>query len=230
MDKCPYFTSSFPCASPVHLHLRRRIDIVAKKHDGGRGQAFVVFAEQTAATAALRGLSGEQFYGRNLVRTRLHPSTIPHFYALLTIQDIVYAKKPSNATLAREDPSKSREAAAIKAAKLVVSNAQGEYEQLEKEREEQEAGLGKRQLDDAEAGPNAKRAKQDEGDDEEMEIEMEDDEDGAWSHLHLEIVSKSFHSRPALPQANGSGVYLICTNLPPECNEDIMGALFSQSV
>lgn len=142
----------------------------------------------------------------------------------------MYAKKPSNATLAREDPSKSREAAAIKAAKLVVSNAQGEYEQLEKEREEQEAGLGKRQLDDAEAGPNAKRAKQDEGDDEEMEIEMEDDEDGAWSHLHLEIVSKSFHSRPALPQANGSGVYLICTNLPPECNEDIMGALFSQSV
>lgn len=44
----------------------RRIDIVAKKHDGGRGQAFVVFAEQAAATAAMRGLSGEPFYERDL--------------------------------------------------------------------------------------------------------------------------------------------------------------------
>ena len=36
---------------------------------------------------------------------------------------------------------------------------------------------------------------------------------------------------PALPEANGAaGVSLICTNLPPECNEGIMGALFSQYV
>lgn len=39
---------------------------MAKKHDGGRGQAFVVFAEQAAATAAMRGLSGEPFYERDL--------------------------------------------------------------------------------------------------------------------------------------------------------------------
>jgi len=43
------------------------LDIVAKKHDGGRGQAFVVFAEQTAATSAMRGLTGEHFYGKALV-------------------------------------------------------------------------------------------------------------------------------------------------------------------
>lgn len=62
----------------------------------------------------------------------------------------------------------SREAAAIEAARLVVSSAQGEYEALEQER--------KRELgDDAEEGRATKRVKQD---DDDMEIEMEDDEDG----------------------------------------------------
>jgi RNA recognition motif-containing protein len=134
-----------------------RLDIIAKKHDKGRGQAFVVFSDQTAATSALRGLTGEEFYGKKL--------------------DIAYAKKPSNATIARDDPSKSREAAAIQAAKLVVSRAQGEYEQLEKEREDQENGLGKRTLDEGEQGRESKRPRQD-ADEDEMEIEMEDDEDG----------------------------------------------------
>lgn len=32
-----------------------------------RGQAFVVFEEQSAATAAMRALVGEEFYGRPLV-------------------------------------------------------------------------------------------------------------------------------------------------------------------
>jgi hypothetical protein len=62
-----------------------------------------------------------------------------------------------------------------------VSNAQGEYEQLERERDAaEEAKLGKRALEDGEADPAAKRAKGDaDGDDEEMEIEMDmDDEDG----------------------------------------------------
>jgi RNA recognition motif-containing protein len=45
-----------------------RVDIVAKKNGGGREQAFVVFEEQTAATAALRGLSGQLFYKKALVR------------------------------------------------------------------------------------------------------------------------------------------------------------------
>jgi hypothetical protein len=44
-----------------------RVDVIAKKHAGGRGQAFVVFEDQTAATAALRGLSGELFYKKALV-------------------------------------------------------------------------------------------------------------------------------------------------------------------
>jgi U2 small nuclear ribonucleoprotein B'' len=43
------------------------IDIVAKKNGGGRGQAFVVFAEQSAATAAMRTLAGETFYDKPIV-------------------------------------------------------------------------------------------------------------------------------------------------------------------
>jgi hypothetical protein len=67
---------------------------------------------------------------------------------------------------------------------LVVSRAQGEYEALEKEREEQEAGLGKRGLEDGQGEPAAKKIKTDEEDDEEeMEIEMEDDEDGECLRL-----------------------------------------------
>lgn len=49
------------------IKLTGRIDIVAKKHDGGRGQAFIVFEEQAAATAALRGLNDTQFYNRDMV-------------------------------------------------------------------------------------------------------------------------------------------------------------------
>ncbi|KAL1411220.1 hypothetical protein Q8F55_002171 [Vanrija albida] len=158
----------------------RVIDIVAKKHDGGRGQAFVVFEEQASATAALRGLTDEKFYLRDL--------------------RISYARSPSNATLARTDPALSKEAAAVAAAKLVVSHAQSEYEQLEKERDAANAG-GKRELEGGDE-PAAKRRRADE-DEDEMEIEMEDDEDVA-------------------------GVSVVCSNLPAECNEDIMGALFSQ--
>ncbi|KGB80260.1 hypothetical protein I307_05747 [Cryptococcus deuterogattii 99/473] len=161
----------------------RVIDVVAKKHDGGRGQAFVVFEEQVAATAALRALTGETFYNKEL--------------------RISYAQKPSYATTTRQDPSASREAAAIQAAKLTVSRAQDEYEQLEKERHDEEAGLlgEKRGLEDGDEERGAKRVKQE--DDEAMEIEMDEDED---------------EEKPVL----------ICSNLPAECNAEIMGALFSQ--
>jgi RNA recognition motif-containing protein len=53
-----------------------RVDIVAKKNGGGREQAFVVFEEQTAATAALRGLSGQLFYKKALVRLSSSPLTL----------------------------------------------------------------------------------------------------------------------------------------------------------
>jgi U2 small nuclear ribonucleoprotein B'' len=53
------------------------VDVIAKKHDGGRGQAFIVFEEQVQATAALRGLSGEMFYNKALVSC-LYPSNPSH--------------------------------------------------------------------------------------------------------------------------------------------------------
>lgn len=65
----------------------------------------------------------------------------------------------------------------MRAAKLVVSRAQGEYEALEKERE----NIGKRGADGEgeEREGGSKRQKVEEGDDDEMEIEMdEEDDDG----------------------------------------------------
>ncbi|WVO17013.1 hypothetical protein L204_104700 [Cryptococcus depauperatus] len=132
------------------------IDVIAKKHDGGRGQAFIVFEQQVAATSAMRGLNGQMFYNKEL--------------------RITYAKTQSHATLARQDPAASREAAAIKAAKLTVSRAQDEYEQLEKERHDEEAGLAgeKRPLEDgADEEGRGKRIKNDE----EMDIEIEEEEE-----------------------------------------------------
>jgi hypothetical protein len=163
-------------------------------------------------------------------------------------QNITYAKSKSNATIAREDPTRSKEAEALRAAKLVVSRAQGEYEALEKEREDQEAGLGKRALEDGESGadggPASKKVKRESGaedDEEEMEIEMEDDEDGA--SFFPPLLSSFQGSRhlsggadngrcgvlmPALPKTNGAGVTVICSNLPPEASEEILGALYGQ--
>lgn len=53
-----------PCES---LACHYRLDVVAQKGNKMRGQAFVVFEEQSAATAAMRALVGEEFYGRPLV-------------------------------------------------------------------------------------------------------------------------------------------------------------------
>ncbi len=44
------------------------IDVVALKRGGMRGQAFIVYADQASATSALKGLDGEEFYGKALVR------------------------------------------------------------------------------------------------------------------------------------------------------------------
>ena len=82
----------------------------------------------------------------------------------------------------------------MRAAKMTVSNAQGEYEQLERERVEEDMRLagqasGKRDLDtdaDADAhegaeGPAGKKAKTEHvEEDEDMEMEMDEDDEGAY--------------------------------------------------
>ncbi|KAL7422242.1 hypothetical protein Q5752_002888 [Cryptotrichosporon argae] len=171
----------------------RVIDVVAKKHGaGGRGQAFVVFEEQAAATAALRGLTGEEFYGRSL--------------------RISYAKTPSRASLILADPSAALLTLTATAAnKTTTSRAEGEYEALERAREDEVAGAAgaaggeKRAAEEGAEERESKRRKEDD-DEDEMEIEMEDDED---------VVQQT-------------GVAVVVSNLPAECSEAIIGALFAQ--
>lgn len=139
-----------------HLGLTPSIDLVASKEGTRRGVAFIVFEDQASATAAYRGLQGDKFYGREL--------------------RITYSKTDSNATLSRHNPGMSKEAAALEAARMVVSRAQDEYEALERDREAAE-NEAKRKADEADQPP-AKRVRHD--DEDEMEIEMEDDDDGEW--------------------------------------------------
>ena len=81
---------------------------------------------------------------------------------------------------------------------MTISKAQGEYEQLEREKA---GGMNSKRAPDADVEDRAsKKAKTE--DDDDMEIEMEDDDD--------------------------VNVSVLCSNLPAECNEAIMGALFSQ--
>ncbi|KAJ9121194.1 hypothetical protein QFC24_004868 [Naganishia onofrii] len=164
----------------------KKDDVVAAKGSKMRGQAFVVFEEISAATAAMRALVGEEFYGRPL--------------------RITYAKSTSNATLLHEDPEAALTQANKKLRKedrTIASRAQGAYEDLERERQEEEEGRGKRERgengdvdgqsegDDAAAGgggddgaPEKKRRKVDAGtvlengggaDADEEEMEMDDE-------------------------------------------------------
>ncbi|KAI5453837.1 hypothetical protein NCC49_004833 [Naganishia albida] len=147
------------------------LDVVAQKGNKMRGQAFVVFEEQSAATAAMRALVGEDFYGRPL--------------------RITYARSTSNATLQHEDP----EAVIAPSKKLrkedrtIASRAQGDYEDLERERLDEEEGRGKReraengdaeeQPDETGDQPDKKKRKvdnaQDGADGDEEEMEMDDE-------------------------------------------------------
>lgn len=83
---------------------------------------------------------------------------------------------------------------------MTISKAQGEYEQLEREKA---GGINSKRAPEADAEDGSRAAKKPKtDDDDDMEIEMEDDED--------------------------VNVSVLCSNLPAECNEAIMGALFSQ--
>lgn len=155
--------------NPIHS-----IDIVAKKGDGARGQAFIVFNSTTCATAALRALVGESFYGRPL--------------------RIDYAAKPSNATVALEQGGQV--GFVDKKHKVVTaSRAEQEYHELERQRVEEEEGRGKRERegaaqdgngedggDDQEASSDAKRRKLDHNHTDEQEMQLDDEEDDDKPH------------------------------------------------
>lgn len=122
----------------------------------------------------------------------------------------------------------------------MLETAQDEYAQLAQEGQ-------KRGLEDGEER-GAKRPKTEVEDEDDMEIEMEDDDDGElllFQHPFLfpgrlppsprssTLHSPLFLSTPVglclvLTAVAGDSVAVICTNLPAECNEDIMGALFTQ--
>ncbi|GHJ84373.1 hypothetical protein NliqN6_0775 [Naganishia liquefaciens] len=143
------------------------LDVVAQKGNKMRGQAFVVYEEISAATAAMRALVGEEFYGRPL--------------------RITYARTTSNATIQHEDPDAVITKKLRKEDRTTTSRAQGAHEDLERERQEEEEGRGKRdrgENGDADDGtepadePEKKKRKVDKADGadaDEEEMEMDDE-------------------------------------------------------
>jgi len=101
---------------------------------------------------------------------------------------------------------------------------------LEKEKEDADARVAqgqKRDLDGEGEERSGKKAKTG-GDEDEEEMEMDEDDDGESSSADA-VIEEHILIADA-PPAGGSSSKLICTNLPPECTEDIMGALFAQYV
>jgi hypothetical protein len=102
---------------------------------------------------------------------------------------------------------------------------------LEKEKEDADARVAqgqKRDLDGEAEERSGKKAKTG-GDEDEEEMEMDEDDDG-MSHLSASLDGGGYVLIIDAPSAGGSSSKLICTNLPPECTEEIMGALFAQYV
>jgi hypothetical protein len=102
---------------------------------------------------------------------------------------------------------------------------------LEKEKEDADARVAqgqKRDLDGEGEERSGKKAKTG-GDEDEEEMEMDEDDDGAYL-LRVNYIEIGRMLILDAPSAGGSSSKLICTNLPPECTEEIMGALFAQYV
>jgi hypothetical protein len=102
---------------------------------------------------------------------------------------------------------------------------------LEKEKEDADARVAqgqKRDLDGEGEERSGKKAKTG-GDEDEEEMEMDEDDDGE-SRLAAICDQMGYELISDAPSAGGSSSKLICTNLPPECTEEIMGALFAQYV
>lgn len=82
------------------------IDVVATRANGMRGQAFIVFKDLQASTAALRALDGFQFYDKPMVSQDpslwLFSLSLFDWCPFLLLQSIDYAKFKSNATLIQE--------------------------------------------------------------------------------------------------------------------------------
>ncbi|KAL7410685.1 hypothetical protein BDY24DRAFT_399003 [Mrakia frigida] len=131
----------------------RVVDIVALKTAKMRGQAFVVFADQVAATTALRALGGETFYGKPL--------------------KITYSKNLSKALI----PASQSTAPGSSASKIVLSTAQREADELKRSREEddtiRERADKRARGEEVEDEPT----KGEEADEDDMDMDEEDDED-----------------------------------------------------
>ncbi|EPQ27241.1 uncharacterized protein PFL1_05164 [Pseudozyma flocculosa PF-1] len=205
------------------------LDIVATRADGMRGQAFVVFKDLTASTAAMRGLSGFEFYDKPL--------------------SIEYARTKSKATLVQElgpealfdqelANSKNRLAAQSgtgagqqgQQGKVTISRAQAEAQGREKKRAREEAGVASDDDDEDGEGPKKVRrgGDEDEDDGDAMEIGGESDNEDEGPQPAPAPATFDPNSPPQSLPGDVANPILLCSDLPAETSEEQLGVLFQQ--
>ncbi|KAI5479245.1 U1 small nuclear ribonucleoprotein A [Pseudohyphozyma bogoriensis] len=136
------------------------LDVVHTRNPKTRGTAFVVFRDLAASTAAMRGLDGESFFGRQL--------------------KISYAKSTSHATIALTQGPEAVYAikaglVSDKGAKLTVSGAQKKLIEDGREKKRGREDEEEEEDSDEEGGPEKKKGKED-ADSDAMEEDDSDDE------------------------------------------------------
>ncbi|KAK4055691.1 hypothetical protein OIV83_000237 [Microbotryomycetes sp. JL201] len=191
------------------------LDVVHKRGTSTRGQAFVVFRDLASSTAALRGLDGEGFYGRQL-RITYAKSTSYATVAATEGQEAVYQIKLGLRTVDGKKLDGSR-------SKMTVSGAQQKLiEQAKKakrarEEEDDEEEEDEDESDQEGAGPNKKKGKI-AADDDEMEMEEDSDDDTAAAAVSA--------PKPAIGETPNQ--ILFVEGLPAEVTSDMLQPLFQQ--
>ncbi|SCZ99221.1 BZ3500_MvSof-1268-A1-R1_Chr7-1g09438 [Microbotryum saponariae] len=219
-----------PCAS---LYLKRSLyvlfglygkvlDVVHVRAAKVRSTAFIVFRELAPATAALRALDGEAFYGLQL--------------------RVTYAKTPSHATIAHHEGPEAvyaiklglrsaADAASGSKSKLIVSSAQkNQLEALKKAKRGRDDGAAAEEEEEEDSedgeGPEKKKGKtgeaeQDDGPDEQEEDDAMDEESD--EDVPLSTAATSKYPAEASPS-------LFIEGLPAEVTGEMLLPLFQQSV
>lgn len=229
------------------------LDVVHVRKEKVRGTAFLVFRDLASSTAAMRGLDGEGFYGKSLVRLTLTPQRSLSLAEISewVVQRIAYAKSTSHATVAlHEGPEavyaiklglRELDGTATHASKLTVSGAQKKLldeKRKEKRGREDEDEEEEEEDDEDEERPEKKKGKQQQEEDEDDGMFPSSRSTSFCTHSScvgvdaMDEESDDDTPAPTAPMLEQAGSVptpvLYVSGLPQEVTTDMLSALFQQ--
>ncbi|KAM0788771.1 hypothetical protein ACM66B_002861 [Microbotryomycetes sp. NB124-2] len=193
------------------------LDVVHTRSAHTRGTAFVVFRDLASSTAAMRGLDGEGFYGRQL-RIVYAKSTSYATVAATEGQEAVYQIKLGLRSVdGKKLDGKSKMTVSGAQQKLIEQAKKAKRARDEDEDEEEE------DEDDSDAegagAPNKKKGKTAAADDDD-EMEMEEDSDDETTAAAV--------SAPKTATGETPNQVLFVEGLPKEVTTEMLSPLFQQ--